>query len=143
MAFYPQFSGIPSVVLNTTVEEANLRFEDCLDAAEKARRLYTAHNLTLWAQTAIPVTGSETVPISRLAGAGVAAQALSKSVGGVSISKSEGSALASIAGYGELKQTEFGLQLIQLLKIATAGGKYIPKERGKQYGKHCGAFRNI
>lgn len=122
MAFYPQFTSIPEIVLDTFVEQANLRFEDCLDAAEEARRLYIAHKATLYAQTYAPA-GSN---MSKLAGSGVAAQALSKSVGGVSVSKSEGSALGSISGYGELKQTEFGLQLIQLLKIATAGGRYVP-----------------
>ena len=126
LAFYPQFASVPTVVLETFVDQSNARFADCLDAQDEARRLYIAHKLTLWAQTSIPVPEGSEIPMSRLAGAGVAAQALSKSVGGVSVSKSEGSALASISGYGELKQTEFGLQLIQLLKIATAGGKFIP-----------------
>lgn len=110
------------------VEQSNLRFDHCLDAAEEARRLYIAHKLTLYAQTYAPAQTGEATPqgMSKIAGVGVAAQALSKSVGGVSVSKSEGNALASIGGYGELKQTEFGLQLINLLKIATAGGKYIP-----------------
>lgn len=128
LAFYPQFVAAPAVVLETFVEESNARFEDCLDAAEKARRLYVAHNLTLYAQTYAEVpTGMGTgAAMKKLSGSGVAAQSLSKSVGGVSVSKSEGSALNSISGFGELKQTEFGLQLIGLLKIATAGGRYIP-----------------
>lgn len=126
LQFYPQFTPIPAFVLNEMIDDANLRFDDCLDAAEKARRLYVAHELTLWAMTYLPASDYSTLPITKLSGAGMAAQQLSKSVGGVSVSKSEGSALSSIGGYGEFKQTEFGLQLIQLLKIATAGGKYIP-----------------
>ena len=128
LAFYPQFMAIPQIVLETFIEQANLRFEDCLDAAEEARRLYTAHKCTLYAQTYMDATtgANPAVAMKKLSGSGVAAQALSKSVGGVSVSKSEGSALSSIAGYGELKQTEFGLQLIGLLKIATAGGMYVP-----------------
>lgn len=128
LAFYPQFGAIPTVVLNEYVDQANLRFEDFLESAEVARRLYIAHNLTLYAQTYIPgQSGNPSVAgMAALRSAGVAAQALSKTVGGVSVSKTEGSALASIAGYGELKQTEFGLQLISLMKIAVAGGKYIP-----------------
>lgn len=127
LAFYPQFAASPTVVLDTFVEEANARFADCLDAAEKARRLYVAHNLTLYAQTYAEIApGTATgAAMKKISGSGVAAQSLSKSVGGVSVSKSEGSALNSITGYGELKQTEFGLQLIGLLKIATAGGRYI------------------
>ena len=126
LAFYPQFAGVPEIVRDEYVDQSNLRFKDCLDAAEEARRLWIAHKLTLWAQTVVPVAAEgETPSMRQLAYGGVAAQALSKSVGGVSISKSEGSGIGSISGYGELKQTAFGVQLIQLLKIATAGGRYV------------------
>lgn len=128
LAFYPQFGAIPSVVLDEYVAQSNLRFDEFLDSEEEARRLYIAHKLTLYAQTYSPEQSGTATPIgmSALKSAGVAAQALSKSVGGVSVSKTEGSALASITGYGEWKQTEFGLQLINLAKIAVAGGRYIP-----------------
>lgn len=129
LAFYPQFSSFAPVVMDTYIEQANNRFDEFCDAAEEARRLYTAHKLTLYAQTyaQTPVEGEPVgVVMSRLAGAGVSAQALSKSVGGVSVSKSEGSATSGLSGYAEWKQTEFGLQLIGLCKIAVAGGRYIP-----------------
>lgn len=129
LEFYPQFSSFSPVVLNTYVDQANNRFDEFCDAAEEARRLYTAHKLTLYAQTFAPVpTEGENpgVVMSKLSGAGVSAQTLSKSVGGVSVSKSEGSALNGLTGYAEWKQTEFGLQLIGLCKIAVAGGRYIP-----------------
>ena len=128
VAFYPQFGAIPDVVRDEYVSQSNLRFDDFLDSAEEARRLYVAHKLTLYAQTYVPDQGGAATPrsMAALAGAGVSAQALSKSVGGVSVSKSEGSALSSISGFGEWKQTEFGLQLIGLAKIAVAGGRYIP-----------------
>jgi len=129
LAFYPQFGAIPTVVLGEYVDQSNLRFEDFGESAEEARRLYIAHKLTLYAQTFVPAQsgGVPTVAgMAMLSGAGVSAQALSKSVGGVSVSKSEGSALASISGYGEWKQTEFGLQLINLAKVACAGGIYVP-----------------
>lgn len=127
-AFYPQFGSVPDVVLNEYVAQSNLRFGDLYDSEEEARRLYVAHKLTLYAQSYAEAQTGEPSPagMAVLAGAGVSAQALSKSVGGASVSKSEGSAISSIEGYGELKQTAFGLQLIALLKIATAGGKYIP-----------------
>ena len=126
LAFYPQFSGVSPYVLNEFVEDANLRFEDCLDAAEKARRLYIAHELTLYAQSFLDSNGEAPPSMKQLAYAGLGAQSLSKSVGGVSVSKSEGSAVSSISGYGNLKMTAFGLELIGLLKIATAGGRYVP-----------------
>ena len=129
LAFYPQFSSVPSVVIDEYTNQSNARFEDFLDSAEEARRLYIAHKLTLWAQTFVPApSGAENpaVVMSRLSGAGVSAQALSKSVGGVSVSKSEGSATSGLSGWAEWKQTEFGLQLIGLAKIAYAGGRYIP-----------------
>ena len=128
LAFYPQFGAMPTVVINEYVNQANDRFDEFCDAAEEARRLYIAHKLTLYAQTYAPAQSGSATPsgMAALAGAGVSAQALSKSVGGVSVSKSEGSALSSISGYGEWKQTEFGLQLIGLAKIAVAGGRYIP-----------------
>lgn len=126
LGFYPQFAGVNEFVLEEFVNDANLRFADCLDAAEKARRLYIAHELTLWAQTYLPTEDGQMPSMRALASSGVAAQSLSKSVGGVSVSKSEGSGVNSISGYGELKQTAFGVQLIELLKIATAGGRYVP-----------------
>lgn len=128
LAFYNQFGAIPPIVLEEYVAQSNLRFDEFLESAEEARRLYVAHKLTLYAQTWLPAqSGSPSVAgMASLKGAGVAAQSLSKSVGGVSVSKTEGSGVSSIYGYGELKETAYGLQLIQLIKIATAGGRYIP-----------------
>ena len=128
LAFYPQFAGFSEIVVNEYVDQSNARFEDLLDSAEEARRLYVAHKLTLYAQTYAPVIdpSNPALMMSKIAGAGVSAQALSKTVGGVSVSKTEGSATSGLSGYAEWKQTEFGLQLITLAKIATAGGIYIP-----------------
>ena len=128
LAFYPQFLSFPNVVTEEYVEQANARFGDFEDMAEEARRLYVAHKLTLYAQTyAEEKEGAPTAfTMKMIAGNGVAAQALSKSVGGVSVTKSESSGVASISGYGEWKQTEFGVQLISLAKSATMGGRWIP-----------------
>ena len=126
-AFYPQFLAIPAHVLEEYVNQANARFSNFDDEAEHARLLYVGHKLTLYAQTyaELPEGLPRESVMSKIAGAGVAAQALSKSVGGVSVSKTEGSATSGISGFAEWKQTEFGLQLIGLAKIATAGGIYI------------------
>lgn len=127
-AFYPQFSGVNPVVINEYVEQSNLRFNDFEESAEEARRLYVAHKLTLYAQTYTenPEGTPAAMAMARLSGSGVAAQVLSKSVGGVSVSKSEGSAISSISGFAEWKQTAFGLQLITLAKMVYAGGIYVP-----------------
>ena len=129
LAFYPQFMIVPNLVIDEYVDQSNMRFDEFLESQEEARRLYVAHKLTLYAQTYVtpPATGTPTMTgMSALKSAGVAAQALSKSVGGVSVSITEGSALASINGFGEWKQTEFGLQLIALAKVATGGVRYVP-----------------
>ena len=128
LAFYPQFSKISVYVLEEYVKQANDRFDDWEEAIPEARRLYVAHKLTLYAQTYLDAQGAEAGPamMSKIAGSGVAAQALSKSVGGVSVSKSEGAAVNSVTGFAEWKQTAFGLQLISLAKIATAGGRWVP-----------------
>lgn len=128
IAFYPQFNTIPDIVLEEYVDQANMRFDEFCESAEEARRLYVGHKLTLYAQTFIPDTyePGSVAGMAALRGAGVAAQALSKSVGGASVSKSEGAAVSSISGFGEWKQTEFGLQLITLAKMCTAGVRYVP-----------------
>lgn len=128
LAFYPQFSKINVNVIEEYVNQANDRFDDWEEAIPEARRLYVAHKLTLYAQTYLDAQNMQAGPamMAKLAGSGVAAQALSKSVGGVSVSKSEGAAVNSVTGYAEWKQTAFGLQLISLAKIATAGGRWVP-----------------
>ena len=119
LAFYPQFSSVPQVVIDEYISQSEKRFGDFEDMTEEARRLYVAHKLTLYAQTYAEI--SQQTPtamgMKKLSGAGVAAQALSKSVGGVSVSKSEGSAVAGISGFAEWKQTEYGLQLISLARM--------------------------
>ena len=55
-SFYPQFTGFtPAVVLTTYIAQANARFSSFSpEDAEEARRLYTAHRLTLYARVALP-----------------------------------------------------------------------------------------
>ena len=121
LTFYPQFAAVPDAVVTEYVDQSNARFGDFLDMTEEARRLYVAHKLTLYAQTYSDVTKQTPTAIGmkKLAGSGVAAQALSKTVGGVSVTKSEGSAVSGISGFAEWKQTEFGLQLISIARLMT------------------------
>ena len=55
-AFYPQFAGFtPVVVMTTYISQANARFSSFIpEDAEEARRLFTAHRLTLYARVALP-----------------------------------------------------------------------------------------
>lgn len=127
LAFYPQFAIVRDVVIDEYVDMANRRFSDFADEADHARRLFIAHKLTLWAKTFQGVASDpSSATYGQLASSGQAATILSKSVGGVSISKSEGAAVNSASGYGEWKQTDFGLQLIALCKASSAGGFYVP-----------------
>ena len=55
LAFYPQFSSFAQgVVLPEYLRQANARFSDFGSDAEEARRLYTAHKLTLYAASCLP-----------------------------------------------------------------------------------------
>ena len=55
-AFYPQFAGFtPVVVMTEYIRQANKRFSFfSAEDAEEARRLYTAHKLTMYARVALP-----------------------------------------------------------------------------------------
>ena len=59
-AFYPQFAGFtPAVVLEGYIRQANSRFSAFSgEDAEEARRLYTAHKLTMYARGEPPVAAS-------------------------------------------------------------------------------------
>ena len=85
-AFYPQFAGFtPAVVMTTYIGQANARFESFSpEDAEEARRLYTAHRLTLYARVALP---DGVVPSkAAIAAAGQRQQEIaSKKVGEVSV----------------------------------------------------------
>jgi len=109
-AFYPQFAGFtPAVVMNEYVAQANARFGDFGEDMNEARRLYTAHKLTLWAFTAL------------LASAGkgqTGAQVASKKVGEVQVTYSSGSSMSAKAntGFADLTETEYGVQLLGLIR---------------------------
>ena len=119
-AFYPQFAGFtPAVVMTTYVAQANARFGTFQpDDAEEARRLYTAHRLTLYARMALP----EGTPPSAasIATAGQAYQRIaSKKVGEVAVTYSSGASSASSVStdLSDLPETSFGLQLLSLLRL--------------------------
>lgn len=118
--FYPQFANFtPAVVLTTYVAQANARFNRFSETdREEARRLYTAHKLTMYSKVALP--DGATPSKAAIASAGQQqAQISSKTVDDVHISYSTGSS-ASVkndTGFADLDQTAFGLQLLSLLRL--------------------------
>ena len=128
-AFYPQFAGFtPAIVLTTFIAQANSRFSSFTEPdAEEARRLYTAHRLTMYSRTALPgdppaAAGTgDRYTYAQLAAAGQAQQKISsKKVGEVSVtyatgaSSSSGSVKTDLA---DLTETDFGMQLLSLIRL--------------------------
>ena len=128
-AFYPQFAGFtPAIVLSTYIAQANARFgmfspED----AEEARRLYTAHRLTLYARMALPE--GTTPSKAAIAAAGQAQQKIaSKKVGEVSVTYATSASSSSVSApsaLADLTETSFGLQLLSLLRLYSRS-VYVP-----------------
>ena len=123
-AFYPQFAGFtPVVVLTEYIRQANARFASFSEEdAEEARRLYTAHKLTMYARTALPDNAVSTKAAIASAGQKIA----SKKVGEVSVTYSSGNSSSSVStDLADLTETDFGLQLLGLIKMY-ARSVYVP-----------------
>ena len=128
VAFFPQFTGFtPAVVMTAYIAQANERFSFFSpEDAEEARRLYTAHRLTLYARVALPdgVTPSK----AAIAAAGQSQQKIaSKKVGEVAVTYSSGtSSTASVStDLADLSETSFGMQLLSLLNLYSVT-RYVP-----------------
>ena len=127
LAFYPQFAGpIPALVLEAYVTQANARFEEFLEDAEEARRLYTAHKLTLWAK-AVPASSDSGSVISlvSLSSAGDGTRISGKRVENVSVTYSSGTSSSASGSFEDLEETVYGKQLLSLLKLFSFP-RYIP-----------------
>ena len=125
LTFYPQFGGaFPDAVLAAFVDSANRRFGDFDGDAEEARRLLTAHRLTLYARTVpAPAAGGASSSFAQLAASGDGGRITGKRVDDVSVTYGAGfSASGSPADLGE---TVYGLQLLGLLRLH-AFPVYIP-----------------
>ena len=119
-AFYPQFAGFtPAVVMSEYVRQANSRFSSFAEEdAEEARRLYTAHKLTLYSRVALPDGTAPTK--AQIAAAGQAQQRISgKKVGEVSVTYATGASSYSAVStdLADLTETDFGLQLLSLIRL--------------------------
>lgn len=128
-AFYPQFAGFtPVVVMTEYIRQANKRFSAfSAEDAEEARRLYTAHKLTMYARVALP--DGVTPTKAQIAAAGQAQQKIaSKKVGEVAVTYSSGASSSSVSvktDLADLTETDFGLQLLSLIKMY-ARPVYVP-----------------
>ena len=128
-AFYPQFAGFtPAVVLSEYIRQANARFTGFVsEDAEEARRLYTAHKLTMYARVALP--DGVTPTKAQIAAAGQAQQKIaSKKVGEVAVTYSSGPSSSSVSvktDLADLTETDFGMQLLGLIKMY-ARPVYVP-----------------
>ena len=128
-AFYPQFAGFtPAVVLTEYIRQSNTRFSSFTEEdAEEARRLYTAHKLTMYARVALP--DGVTPTKAQIAAAGQAQQKIaSKKVGEVAVTYSSGASSSSVSvktDLADLTETDFGLQLLSLIKMY-ARSVYVP-----------------
>ena len=118
-AFCPQFAGFtPVVVMTEYIRQANKRFSAfSAEDAEEARRLYTAHKLTMYARVALP--DGVTPTKAQIAAAGQAQQKIaSKKVGEVAVTYSSGASSSSVsADLADLPETSFGLQLLAFLRL--------------------------
>ncbi len=127
-AFYPQFAGFtPAVVLTTFIAQANSRFSSFTEPdAEEARRLYTAHRLTMYSRTALPGdppaaagTGAR-YTYAQLAAAGQAQQKIaSKKVGEVAVTYASGTSSSAFGStdLADLTETDYGIQLLSLIRL--------------------------
>ena len=120
-AFYPQFAGFsPAVVLSEYIRQANARFSSFTEEdAEEARRLYAAHKLTMYARMALPEGDTPSKSAIAAAASQARQKIASKKVGEVAVTYSSGtsSSVSVSTGLADLTETDFGLQLLSLIKL--------------------------
>ena len=121
-AFYPQFTGFtPAVVLSEYIRHANARFSSFTEEdAEEARRLYTAHKLTMYARMALPEGDTPSKSAIAAAASQARQKIASKKVGEVAVTYSSGTSSSSVSAssdLADLSETDFGLQLLSLLRL--------------------------
>ena len=124
--FYPQFAGFtPAAVMAAYIAQANERFTAFTPSdAEEARRLYTAHRLTLYELTR-PEEGNSTVRAAAEAGKSALQKVSSRKVGDVTVAYALSTTAAQAAGLADLAETAYGIQLLGLLRMYT-GTRYVP-----------------
>ena len=125
LSWYPQFESFsPAFVLRETVSRANGMFAGMEpEDAEEARRLYTAHRLTLYT-LAQPESGAG--PQAAAAAGKTALQRVaSRKVGEVSVTYAENASAGQAGCFVDLAETVWGIQLLGLMRLYS-GTRYIP-----------------
>ena len=128
LAFYPQFSFFSQgAVLPEYIRQANARFGDFGTDAEEARRLFTAHKLTLYSAACLPEGVTPAPAVIAAAGRGAMQEVASKKAGEVSVSYDTSSSAAGSVqtGLADLPRTVYGLQLLSMLRLY-GQTRYIP-----------------
>lgn len=126
LEFFPQFTPpvVPEPVLDEYLRQATdiLPADVWCDWLPEGQRLYVAHKCTLYLKTSAPAGADG----GTVAGAGMSSgTATSKSVGGVSVSYSDNKALDGITGWGDMRETEYGVQLLSIARRLSFG-VYVP-----------------
>lgn len=126
LAWYPQFSSFtPAVVLRETVSRANGLFSGMEpEDAEEARRLYTAHRLTLYV-LAQPDENNKSPKAAASAAKEAFRHSTGKKVGEVSVTYGDSSAAMQSTGLADLTGTAYGIRLLTLLRLYSRS-RYIP-----------------
>ncbi len=124
---FPQFKDvcttIPSSLLQKFLSIANSSLSSSKygEAWRYCMGLFMAHFCTMFLSS----TKGSSTPQGILAGAQPVMLQSSKSVGDVSESFDTGSATEDFKGFGSLKMTTYGQQLITFAKMAGMGGAYV------------------
>ena len=126
LAWYPQFSSFtPAVVLRETISRANGLFSGMEpEDAEEARRLYTAHRLTLYV-LAQPYENNKSPKAAASAAKEAFRHSTGKKVGEVSVTYGDSSAAMQSTGLADLTETAYGIRLLTLLRLYSRS-RYIP-----------------
>ena len=127
-SFYPQFAGFtPAVVMTAYIRQANDRFSSfTAEDAEEARRLYTAHKLTMYARMALPEGDTPSKSAIAAAASQARQKIASKKVGEVAVTYSSGASSSSVStDLADMTETDFGMQLLGLIKMY-ARSVYVP-----------------
>ena len=129
-SFYPQFAGFtPAIVLTEYIRQANARFTGfVLEDAEEARRLYTAHRLTMYARVALPEGVTPTKAQIAAAASQARQKIASKKVGEVAVTYSSGASSSSVSistDLADLTETDFGMQLLSIIRLYSRS-VYVP-----------------
>ena len=123
LAAFPEFTGkVTDALISKWIALAN----DCFSFKwfgscwELAMGLFTAHNLIL----KLKAGNADTPEGILLAKAGETGVEQSKSVDTLSVSFDTGSTLDEYKGWGGLKETVYGRQLIDVIRSCSAGGVF-------------------